>query len=80
MCKCVCISSPPVWTALNPRRSSRRDQHSPSLPFMEETEAPEAKQEAEKLRFTEPRSEWEFPQTLLTLILLFLFPLYGDGN
>ena len=47
---------------------------------MEETEAPEAKQEAEKLRFTEPRSEWEFPQTLLTLILLILFPLYGEWN
>lgn len=47
---------------------------------MEETEAPEAKQEAEKPRFTEPRSELEFPQTLLSLILLFLFPHYGDGN
>ena len=40
-----------------------KEKHSPSLPFMEETEVPEAKQDAEKLLFTDLHPDRSFPKS-----------------
>lgn len=61
-----------MLAALNPkvsRPAGIKDQHSPTLHFVEKTEAPEAKQGAEKRLFTEPSPMLELPQILAAVIL-----------
>lgn len=72
VCKYIYISSPLVLAALNPKVSRLvgiKDQHSPTLHFVEKTEASEAKQEAEKQLFTEPSPILELPQISAAVIL-----------